>query len=677
MMKDEKKIEKQLISELAKLRQRVAALEKVETEHKRTEEALRKSEERYKKQFEEAMDAIFIADAETSILVDCNRAALELVSRKKSELVGKHQRILHPPEEIEGELSRTFKQHLKEKEGQILETQVITKKGEIKDVAIKASIFELEGKKVLLGIFRDITELKQAEEEVQHRILELATLNEIGRAIASTIELDELWELIYQQTCRLMEVSAFYIALYDREKEELYNVINMLHGQPRPRGEKRRRFGNGRTEYVIRASKPLLIRGEVQATYGRLGIVSADKKAKSFAGVPIAVGSKVIGVLAVQNYERDDVYDKHNIELLSTIANHAAIAIENARLYGETQGHLKEMTTLQKIGMELTSSLDLSNLLQDITESTLELTNADYVHIFSLDPKTGKFTHRAAVWPPQAKEPPMTWPRKRGLTAAVFEAQEPVVIEKASDHPLYSTPETRKWGVQSVAGFPLKGKWGLTGVLNLAFLKPHAFSEEERNLLSLLADQAAIAIENARLYEKTQQLAITDGLTGLYNHRYFYEALENELQRSDRYQHSVSLIILDIDNFKAYNDRHGHLAGDNLLMELAQLMSQVARTPDTLARYGGEEFTIILPETGAEQARSLAQRLLDDVRKHRFAIQDGQTIGRITISLGVATYPHHAHSAKALVDAADKAMLQAKRAGKNRIAVLRDGEYRK
>lgn len=510
MMKDEKKIKKQLISELAELRQRVAALEKIETERKWTEEALRKSEERYKKQFEEAIDAIFIADAETGILVDCNCAALELVGREKSELVDKHQRILHPPEEIKEELSRTFKQHLKEKEGQILETQVITKKGEIKDVAIKASIFELEGKKLLLGIFRDITERKRAEDDVQRRIVELATSNEIGRAIASTIELDELWELIYQQTCRVLEVSAFYIALYDREKEELYNVINMLHGQPRPRGGKRRRFGNGRTEYVIRASKPLLIRGEVQATYDRLGIVSADKRAKSFAGVPIAVSGKVIGVLAVQNYEHDDAYDEHTIELLSNIANHAAIAIENARLFN-----------------------------------------------------------------------------------------------------------------------------------------------------------------------MTQQLAITDGLTGLYNHRYFYEALENEIQRSERYQRSVSLIILDIDDFKAYNDSHGHLAGDNLLIKLAQLMSQVARTPDTLARYGGEEFTIILPETDTEQARSLAQRLLEDVRKHRFAIQDGQTIGRITISLGVATYPHHAHSAKALVDAADKAMLQAKRAGKNRIAVLRNGEYGK
>jgi PAS domain S-box-containing protein len=129
------------------------------SERKRSERLLRESEEKYRKLFGEALDAIFVADAETGILLDCNRAASELVGRDKSELVGKHQRILYPPEKTEGEFSRTFKQHLKEKEGQILETQVITKKREIKDVAVKANVFELGNKRVVQGIFRDTTGL--------------------------------------------------------------------------------------------------------------------------------------------------------------------------------------------------------------------------------------------------------------------------------------------------------------------------------------------------------------------------------------------------------------------------------------------------------------------------------------------------------------------------------------
>jgi PAS domain S-box-containing protein len=132
-------------------------------EVKESAQSLRESEEKYRTQFEEALDAIFVADAETGVLIDCNRAASELVGREKSELVGEHQRILHPTEEIEGKFSRTFKRHLKEKEGQILEAQVVTKRGKIKDVAIKASVFELRGKKLIQGIFRDVTEQKKAE----------------------------------------------------------------------------------------------------------------------------------------------------------------------------------------------------------------------------------------------------------------------------------------------------------------------------------------------------------------------------------------------------------------------------------------------------------------------------------------------------------------------------------
>ena len=137
------------------------------TDRKQAEKRLKESEEKYRTQFEEALDAIFIADAETGLLLDCNRAAPVLVGREKSEIIGKHQRILHPPEGVEGEFSRTFKQHLENKEGQVLETQVITKDGEIRDVAIKANIFEMKGRRFLQGIFRDITDRKRMEEALR------------------------------------------------------------------------------------------------------------------------------------------------------------------------------------------------------------------------------------------------------------------------------------------------------------------------------------------------------------------------------------------------------------------------------------------------------------------------------------------------------------------------------
>jgi len=160
------------------------------TERKKAEQALKESEEKYGKLFEEAMDAIFVADAETGVIVDCNSAALELVGKEKSELVGKHQRILHPHEINDGGFSSTFKQHLKEKEeGQVFEIQIITKKGKIREVAIKANVFELRGKKLIQGIFRDITERKLMQEKLKKYSVELEELVE-----KRTIQLKEAQE---------------------------------------------------------------------------------------------------------------------------------------------------------------------------------------------------------------------------------------------------------------------------------------------------------------------------------------------------------------------------------------------------------------------------------------------------------------------------------------------------
>ncbi len=289
---------------------------------KRMEESLKKSEEKYRKQFEDSLDAIVIADAETGILIDCNRASLELVGREKSEFVGKHQRILHPPEEIKGEFSRTFKQHLKEKEGQVLETQVITKKGEIKEVAIKASIIELKNKKVLQGIFRDITERKQAE-KLQSAIYK------ISDAINTTANLDELYQTIHQHLSTVIDTANFYIALYDEDKELMSfpYFVDEKDSQPTPRKPRK-----GLTEYVMRTGKAIFVtedslnkleeKGEVEL----LGSSSA-----LWLGIPLKIEKKIIGVIAVQSYTDASLYNEKDLEILEFASDQIAIAIERKR----------------------------------------------------------------------------------------------------------------------------------------------------------------------------------------------------------------------------------------------------------------------------------------------------------------------------------------------------------
>lgn len=187
---------------------------------------------------------------------------------------------------------------------------------------------------------------------------------------------------------------------------------------------------------------------------------------------------------------------------------------------------------------------------------------------------------------------------------------------------------------------------------------------------------AARTRELTEAMRELQQLALRDGLTGLYNHRFFQEALATELARAQRYSLTVGLIFLDVDHFKAYNDRHGHPAGDALLKALARVLGDTGQLPgllhygrasDVVARYGGEEFVIILPETDKRGALVRAERLRRTIESYPFERGETQPLGRITVSVGVAAFPEDAWSQADFIDAADQALLVAKRSGRNRV----------
>jgi len=211
------------------------------------------------------------------------------------------------------------------------------------------------------------------EEKLRKRINELATLNEIGNAISKTTKINKLIELIYQQTMRIMEVSAFYIALYDKKRNEMHFIFDMLHGKRQKNEETKRKFGNGRTEYIIRTKKPLLIKKNPHQTYQRLGIITGDKKAKACVGVPLIYANKAIGALVVQSYNVDHAYDEGHINVLTTIANQAAIAIENARLFEKIRNELNERKIIEKRLKERNEDLilakkDTDNILNNVKD---------------------------------------------------------------------------------------------------------------------------------------------------------------------------------------------------------------------------------------------------------------------------------------------------------------------
>jgi len=204
------------------------------------------------------------------------------------------------------------------------------------------------------------------------------------------------------------------------------------------------------------------------------------------------------------------------------------------------------------------------------------------------------------------------------------------------------------------------------GASDLVF-KPVRYKELLMRLKRVLKEQQ-LTRERIQMLGKLQKLAITDGLTKLYNSRYFYNQVDLEVDRSNRYHHTLSLLLLDIDHFKVYNDTYGHLEGDKVLVRMGEVIKVCLRKMDTAYRYGGEEFTVILPETNGQEAIHVAERIRSSIEKEVFSPDSGQA-NKITISIGVTEYiPGERISA--LVERADKAMYISKENGRNRISAL-------
>ncbi len=198
-------------------------------------------------------------------------------------------------------------------------------------------------------------------------------------------------------------------------------------------------------------------------------------------------------------------------------------------------------------------------------------------------------------------------------------------------------------------------------------IKPVRLEELTLRLKRVLKERE-LTKERIRMMEKLQKLAITDGLTKLYNSRSFYSQLELEVDRFNRYQHPLSLLLLDIDRFKEYNDTYGHLEGDKVLVRFSQIIKSCLRANDTAYRYGGEEFTVILPETGGVKAKTVAQRIRSALETEKFSPENGKDV-RITISIGVTEY-HPKEELSSFIQRADKAMYHSKQNGRNRVSIL-------
>jgi len=261
----------------------------------------------------------------------------------------------------------------------------------------------------------------------------------------------------------------------------------------------------------------------------------------------------------------------------------------------------------------------------------------------------------------------------QGIAGLVFETGRSLLVKNVDQDPRFTERQRARYKTKSLICVPLRIDQRKIGVINLTDKTGGGFDENDLKLVESVASHASVALDRTDYYKMSEDLrkiSITDSLTDLYNRRFFQDRINEEIERSRRHGLPVSLIMLDIDNFKQYNDTYGHLAGDEALRLTAATIKNSVRNIDRVARYGGEEFAVILPMTEIAAARDIAERIRSGVAGRYFPDDALRATVKLTASLGIASFPQHADNLFDLVGNADKALYIAKLNGKNRVAVF-------
>jgi len=523
----------------------------------------------------------------------------------------------------------------------------------------------------MLNQRKEKAELEKLKKEVvilnkerQRLTKKLSVLRLIISEINSTLDLDRVLDLIIQKGVQIVEAEKGSLMLFDPQSEELYIKSSIGLSKKTVSGV-RIKPGEGIAGWVFKEGKPLLIKEGAKDP--RFKKFEEKEELKSIISVPLKIKNQTIGVINADNRRKGDIFTTDDLQLLSTFASKAATAIENVRLHQEIKDELEEHALIYKINNFINSTLDLEVVLTKIVELVRRYFNYLNCAILLLDEqKDSLYISASDGYTSGSME--NFWIRLgEGVTGKVAATGKPLLVHDVTKFKGYIAGIE---GARSELAVPLRVKDKLIGVFNVESKKLNAFGERDLKLLSTLGTPIAIAIQNAQLYQEIKNLAITDGLTGLYNFRYIKDRLEEEVKRAQRFKRPLALIMADIDYFKEYNDTYGHPEGNEVLKILANILRANVREVDIVARYGGEEFIIILPEANKEEAQKIAERIRSKVEKYDFTDKKNHPERRITLSLGVTSCFQENITSQDLVQKVDQALYLAKGKGKNRVEVI-------
>lgn len=329
---------------------------------------------------------------------------------------------------------------------------------------------------------------------------------------------------------------------------------------------------------------------------------------------------------------------------------------------------VKELTILHEVSKNISSILDLEQLLKLIMEKSTDLFQAQKGSLMLVDKERKELAIKVAKGLSDKIIEGVRLKYGEKIAGLVLEEGEPLLVENIEKDPKVRRKKKAHYKTKSFISLPLIAQGKEIGVINISDkITGEIFNRADLRFLSTLESQASIAIRNAQLFQEVESLSITDELTDLHNRRYIQEELKHEIERCKRFNRPLSILVADIDWFKNYNDRYGHPEGDKILKQVSNILKEKSRAIDIVSRYGGEEFLLVLPETNKKDAVLLAERLREAVEKSQFKKESTQPNGKLTISLGLATYPIDAPSIDALIKKADQALYRAKRKNRNQV----------
>ncbi len=342
--------------------------------------------------------------------------------------------------------------------------------------------------------------------EAQSRAEELTILNEMSRALTALTDVQQITETLYQFTSRLLDTTNFYIALYDEQADEVEFRISFEKGERRP--WRKRRQGRGLTEYIIRTGQPLLIEENVGAKVRELGIDMIGEEALSWLGVPMMIGSKVIGVIGIQSYTKPRAFNVTSLNLLMSIAGQAAIILENARLFEETRKRAAALEALNEVGRAVTSLLDLEEVLTILVDLIKARFGHYFVGISLYENDRLLFKVGSTIGDTRARFERTNVDLTEGpsLISEAAKTNQPVMVNDVSQDPRYmATPELPDTRAEIAVPITVKGR--VIGVLDVQSDRLNAYDEESLSILQAIASQAGAAIDNARLFQQSQRQA--------------------------------------------------------------------------------------------------------------------------------------------------------------------------